>query len=135
MSRLLLDRRIFVIEDGVANQTITYIILHTAGAIMESDRWGFDVVKKMLAFKPIDLVILDLMFPENVTGYDIFEQIRSHPEFETVPIVAVSAADPADAIPRTKSLGFAGFIRKPLNTIRFTEQIAQLLSGEAIWER
>ena len=135
MNRLLVDKRIFIIEDGVANQTITYIILSTAGAITDSDRWGFDVVKKLLAFAPVDLIILDLMFPENITGYDIFKQIRGHPSFETVPIVAVSAADPAEAIPRTKALGFTGFIRKPVNTVRFTEQIAKILEGEPIWER
>jgi CheY-like chemotaxis protein len=117
------------------NQTITQMLLTTSGAIVSYDRWGLDAIKRMEAFAPIDLVLLDLMFPDNITGYEIFERIRDLEKFENIPIVAVSASDPSDAIPRTQAKGFAGFIRKPIDFVKFPEQIQKILGGEPVWER
>ena len=135
MSPDLYNKRIFIIEDNMPNQTITQMLLTTSGAIVGYDRWGLDALKHMKEFAPIDLVILDLMFPDNITGYDVFDQIRDDEQFADVPIVAVSASDPSDAIPRTQAKGFSGFIRKPIDFIKFPEQLQQILGGDAVWER
>jgi CheY-like chemotaxis protein len=131
----LYNKRIFIIEDNLPNQTITQMLLTTSGAIVAYDRWGLDAIKRMQEFAPIDLVLLDLMFPDNITGYEVFDQIRQATEFQEVPIVAVSASDPSEALPRTQAKGFAGFIRKPVDFIKFPEQIQKILSGEPVWER
>lgn len=131
----LYNKRIFIIEDNMPNQAITQMLLTTSGAIVGYDRWGLDALKHMKEFAPIDLVILDLMFPDNITGYDVFDQIRDDEQFADVPIVAVSASDPSDAIPRTQAKGFSGFIRKPVDFIKFPEQLQQILGGDAVWER
>jgi CheY-like chemotaxis protein len=74
------------------------------------------------------------MFPNNVTGYDVFDKIRQVPEFDTVPIVAVSAAEPEIAIPRTHDRGFAGFISKPINHYElFIQQIITIMKGTPVW--
>ncbi len=131
----LYNKRIFIIEDNMPNQTITQMLLTTSGAIVGYDRWGLDALKHMKEFAPIDLVILDLMFPDNITGYDVFDQIRDDEQFADVPIVAMSASDPSDAIPRTQAKGFSGFIRKPIDFIKFPEQLQKILGGDAVWER
>jgi CheY-like chemotaxis protein len=77
---------------------------------------------------------MDLMFPKGVTGYDICQAIRAVPDLAAVPIVAVSAADPSEAIPQTRKLGFAGFISKPINFQTFTRQVASIIAGEAVWD-
>src|SRR4051794_7873037 len=91
-------KRIFIIEDNVGNRVITQLLLEQAGAITAMDRWGVDVIKKLDAFEPVDLILLDLMLPNNVTGYQIFDEIRDYPRYHHVPIVAVSAADPTTAV-------------------------------------
>ena len=90
------------------------ILLEQHGAKTSFERWGKDTVKRLKAFAPVDIILLDLMFPNNVTGYDIFDRIRMHAEFQHIPIVAVSASDPSVAIPKTKAKGFSGFITKPI---------------------
>jgi CheY-like chemotaxis protein len=50
-----------------------------------------------------------------------------------VPIVAISAAELAIAIPRARELGFSGFISKPIDEALFAKQIAQILAGEQVW--
>jgi CheY-like chemotaxis protein len=130
---LLGDKRIFVVEDQVDNRAIVRILLEQNGAKVDFDRWGNDTIRRLHSFAPVDIILLDLMFPNRFTGYDIFDQIRAVSSYANVPIVAVSAADPSEAIPKTKSKGFAGFIAKPIDYDLFPLQIVQLLNLEPVW--
>jgi CheY-like chemotaxis protein len=130
---LLTDKRIFVVEDQLDNRAIIRILLEENGAKVSFDRWGNDTIRLLHSFAPVDLILLDLMFPNKLTGYDIFDRIRAISEFANVPIVAVSAADPSEAIPKTKSKGFAGFIAKPVDYDLFPHQLVQVLNQESVW--
>lgn len=126
-------KRIFVVEDNIQNRIIVQLALSKTGALLEFDRWGTDTVSKLDDFAPIHLILLDLMFPNNLTGYSIFEQIRAQPRFASVPIVAVSAAEPAIAVPKCRQMGFAGFIAKPFDADLFPGYMETLLHGEHLW--
>jgi CheY-like chemotaxis protein len=133
---MILDKkRIFIVDDNIENRVIAILILERAGAKTAYDRWGKDTVAALKRFAPVDLILLDLMFPGNVTGYNVFDEIRADPNFVSVPIVAVSATDPASALPIVRSKGFAGFIRKPVDFLMLPRQILSILSGQSIWER
>ena len=129
----LTNKHIFVIEDNLENRIITRLAMAQSGAYLEFDIWGRQILPKLRQFAPIDLIILDLMFPMGVSGYDVYDQIREEEMFAETPIVAVSAADPSNAIPKCRAKGFAGFIAKPIDGTLFAEQIAQVIHGEAIW--
>ena len=131
---VLQGKKIFYVEDDLKNRAITQMILEQAGAAVRFERWGQDdVLVRLKAFAPVDLILLDLMFPRGVTGYQIFDMIRQEPEFADTPIVAVSASDPSIEIPRTQQKGFAGFIGKPIDIRLFPQQVADTLNGEQIW--
>jgi CheY-like chemotaxis protein len=132
MTRLQ-GKRIFIVEDNSQNRVVYQMVLLAENAIFEFDRWGKDALWRLQAFGQVDLIILDLMLHSGVSGYDIFEEIRAMPEFDGVPIVAVSAADPAVAIPRTQQMGFAGFIAKPIDDDLFPQQLIAILAGETVW--
>ena len=132
-SNVLKDKRIFIIEDDLSNRVIMQMLLEQAGARVAFERWGKESVAKLEAFAPVDIILLDLMFPQGVTGYDIFDNIRAEEDFNAIPIVAVSASDSSEAIPKTKEKGFRGFIPKPVSYDEFPNQIAKILAGETIW--
>ncbi len=126
--------RIFIIEDNASNSSVMRMILEWQGARTTVERWvDENTIDRIKAFVPIDAIVLDLMFPDNITGYDIYEVIRSEPEFKTIPIVAVSAMDASVAVPKVKSMGFAGFIAKPIDYDLFPKQIASIVAGEQVW--
>lgn len=130
----LSNKRILIIEDNSQNRVIYQMMLLKAHARVTFDRWGRDTPGLMQRLAPYDLIILDLMLPMNQTGYDTFEEIRAVDEFASIPIVAVSAADPSTAIPKARSMGFNGFIAKPINDEIFIEQLARIIAGEKIWD-
>jgi two-component system cell cycle response regulator DivK len=131
---VLSGKRLFIVEDNLENRFITRMALTNTGVVLEFDAWGRETVRKLRAFAPVDLILLDLMLPQGISGFTIYDQLRADPAFAAVPVIAVSASDPAQAIPRCRKAGFMGFIAKPINADTFADQIAAVLSGNRIWE-
>jgi CheY-like chemotaxis protein len=126
-------KRIFIVEDKLENRVVFQMIFMKYGGIVTFERWGKNTLPNLRAMGPVDLILLDLMLPQGVSGFDVFDQIRGLPRYDQVPIVAVSAMDPAVAMPQAQAKGFSGFIAKPIDADRFTEQIASILSGDRVW--
>ena len=129
---MLKDKKIFIVEDDTMNRVVYTMILKKVGAIIEFDRFGRDTVQKLAQTK-YDLIILDLMLPRGDSGFSIFEQIRRMEDYKLIPIVAISASEPTQAIQRAQELGFDGFIAKPLDKDLFPKQLDELLEGKKVW--
>jgi len=132
---LLRDTSIFIVEDNLKNRIVYQIALISQGAHLTFDEWGHDVTYQMRNMYKCDLIILDLMLVEGKSGFEVFKEIRSLPRFQSVPIVAVSAIDPSVAIPRARSLGFTGFIAKPIDKNLFPQQVLEVINGAEHWRR
>lgn len=130
----LKNKRIFVVEDNLENRIVYQYIFLREGVIADFERWGSDAITKLKHMRQVDLIILDLMLANGSSGYDTFDEIRKHPEFNTVPIVAVSSADPSEAIPKTRRYGFSGYISKPIDQSRFPKQLCLILQGVPVWD-
>ncbi len=130
---LLSGKRIFIVEDDVGNRSIAQFMLEAQGATIAFDRWGKDAVLRLRAFAPVHLILLDLMLPVPLTGFDVFDQIRANPEFDGIPIVAVSATDAGSVLPKLQEKGFNGFIAKPISFRTFPQQVAAVMNGEEVW--
>jgi two-component system, cell cycle response regulator DivK len=130
---LLNGKFIFIVEDNPQNRLVFQMALNRQGAWLEFEPSGQDVMSHLLRLRTVDIIILDLMLPGALSGYDVFDQIRAHDQFAHVPIVAVTAADPAVALPRTREKGFNSFLIKPIDINLFPQQMARLLEGEEVW--
>ncbi len=130
----LKGKKLFLLEDDPVNFSIISVILRQHGVQVVLDHWGDTTLKRMrLVPKEYDLILLDLMLPGRASGYDVYDAIREVPEFQHVPVVAVSAADPDVEIPKVKAKGFSGFISKPINRREFPNQLIAVLNGENVW--
>lgn len=131
----LQGKRIFYVEDDARNRGVVRILLEQAGATVEFDRWGFAelALPKIKAFRP-HLILLDLMLPANVSGYDVFDALQRTHGLQNLPVVAVSASDPETEIPKAKAKGLKGFIAKPIDIDHFSQQLADIIDGKTIWE-
>lgn len=130
---ILNGKRIFITEDNLINRSVMQLVLENEGAKVAFERWGKETCERLMAFAPVDVILLDLMFPDGISGLDLFDQIRAMPEFAAVPIIGVSAKDPDIAIVETQAKGFNGFIAKPINRFNLAKQVAAILEGEAVW--
>lgn len=78
-----------------------------------------------------DVVFLDLEMPD-IDGYQVLEQLRSDSRFQAIPIVAYTVH--VSEIHAAHEQGFDGFLGKPLDSDRFSDQLARILNGEPVWE-
>jgi two-component system, cell cycle response regulator DivK len=131
---ILQDKRIFVVEDDVTNMAIMAVLLRTWGAHVIQDHWNSATLDMINRHLPLDIILLDLMLRHGLSGYEIFQEIKKRPALATIPIVAVSAADPGVEIPRTQEMGSNGFIGKPLDPRKFPDQVLQCIEGQSLWE-
>jgi two-component system, cell cycle response regulator DivK len=133
MSKLLQGKTIFLVEDNLHNRVIFQMSLIRHGALIEFERWGREAVPRLKRMMTIDVIILDLMLPDGVTGFDLFTDIRRLPQYATTPIVAITAMDPAVAMRQARAQGFSGFIAKPIDDRLFAQQIERVINGEQVW--
>lgn len=91
----------------------------------------FDALSGILAEgENIDLVLLDLAMP-GVSGLSGLLALRS--QYETVPVVVVSANDDRPTIARALQLGASAFVPKSAGIDTLREAISTVLQGE-FWQ-
>lgn len=129
----LLGKRILIVEDNVTNMAVYAVAFKRSGASVVQDPFNTHTLDLLRINLPVDIILLDLMLRHDTTGYDIFEKLKCDPKLASIPVVAVSASDPAVEIPKAKSLGFDGFISKPIDPFMLVAQVRAIMDGEQIW--
>lgn len=56
-----------------------------------------------------------------------------HSMLRDIPVIAVSSLDADTEIPKAQEKGFSGFISKPINSVKFPEQLLACINGEKVW--
>ncbi|WP_321370177.1 PAS domain S-box protein [uncultured Desulfuromusa sp.] len=80
-----------------------------------------------LALKnPPDLILMDLNLPD-IDGFQVYRRIKSNPETEFIPVVAVSADAMEKTIKRVHRMGFDGYISKPVDVDFLYKTMTDLL--------
>jgi two-component system phosphate regulon response regulator PhoB len=86
---------ILVVDDDPALQKLVILLLQRAGYDTESALNATEAAAILRKPTLPDLVVLDLMLPE-ISGIDFLKQLRSKPNFDSLPVIILSAlADPA----------------------------------------
>lgn len=134
MMEQLKDKSIFIVEDDPANMAVYAVVLKRHGARVIQDHWNAGTIDMIHRFMPVDVILMDLMLRRGTSGYDIIDQLDAQPELADIPVVIVSASDPAVEIPHAQEKGCAGFISKPINMNLFPQQIASCLNGDPVWD-
>ncbi|HOU12609.1 MAG TPA: response regulator [Anaerolineae bacterium] len=129
------DAVILIVEDNLNNFILMTRLLAFLG--IKKCEWkasGWKVLEFAETLGKVDVILMDIALPE-ADGYQSLASLRSHPRFQNVPIIAVTADVSAKNMTHARAAGFDGFIGKPLDPDRFPEQVRRILAGEEVWER
>jgi len=132
-ANLLLGKRIFIVEDDVINVFVLSKPLSMCGAKVYTNYNSIGIELHIVQHLPIDVILLDIMLRNGVNGYDTFRNLRANPDTRDIPVVAVTSLEPEIEIPKAISLGFAGFISKPIDMRTFAQDIADIIKGRKKW--
>lgn len=119
--------RVLLVEDNDNNRYLASFLLRRDGMVVIETGDGGRALALAVAEQP-DAVLLDIQMPE-IDGYEIAARLRGDPRTRTIPLVGVSSfAMPGDR-ERAFSVGFAGYIEKPLDPETFAAEVRRLIAG------
>jgi len=121
---LLEGRRVLIVEDDVRNIFALSAALEPKGMRIEIARNGREALE-VLARQPIDMVLMDVMMPE-MDGIAATREIRKQPQFQRLPVIALTAKAMKDDHERCLAAGANDYIAKPLD-------VSKLLSLMRVW--
>ncbi|MCP4134788.1 MAG: response regulator [bacterium] len=86
---------------------------------------GKEVVQLTREYRP-DLILLDMKMPV-MDGYEVLNILKSDPELEKIPVIAITAYALKDDENKIKSSGANGYLRKPVNRKDLLSELMRFL--------
>lgn len=81
-----------------------------------------------LSSQPFDLVLLDINLP-GISGLELLQQIRSNPEYKTLPVIMVSGEEEDETLARCFNLGANDYIKKPIHHEILKARVQSVISA------
>ncbi len=103
--------KIAVVEDNPDNRLLVSAILDDAYDLSEYES-GAEVLAG-LKDNPPDLMLLDISLPE-MDGTEVLAWIRKQPEFQSLPVIALTAHAMAGDREKFLAVGFNDYVTKPI---------------------
>jgi len=85
----------------------------------------------LLAKRPFDLVLLDIMMPV-MNGYEVLEHIKSDMALRDIPVIMISAVDEMESIVRCIKAGAEDHLPKPFNASLLKARIGASLEKKRL---
>jgi adenylate cyclase len=117
--------RILVVDDTPANVRILADVLTFRGYTVSTASGGKEGLAKVKSENP-DLVLLDVMMPD-LDGYSVCRALRADPATAMLPVVMVTALDPAGERVKGIEAGADDFLSKPINQPELLARVKSLL--------
>ena len=77
-----------------------------------------------------DLVLLDIMLPRK-DGFDVCQQIRSHPQWQSIKVVMLTAKGRDTDVAKGLALGANAYMTKPFSTRELVDKVREMLGQGA----
>jgi two-component system chemotaxis sensor kinase CheA len=116
-------KKVLVVDDDVRNVYALSSILELHGmkiSFAENGKEGLETLEKN---SDIDLVLMDIMMPE-MDGYEAMRRLRQIPEYNTLPVIALTAKAMKEDREKCMEAGASDYIVKPV----LPDQLISLIS-------
>ncbi len=115
------QKRVLLVEDHDANRMLLSDYLRYFTYNVRNLPNGLTFFPTLEEFRP-DLILLDLKLP-GIDGYTLLEQIQQKPEWQSTPIIVISAFAFKADLQRALDLGARHYFVKPINLNHVREAI------------
>ena len=119
--------RILMVEDNQDNLLLATLLLAPLRVELRAAPDGPSGIALAQA-EAFDLILLDIQLP-GMDGYQVARALRAMPRLAATPIVAITSYAMAGDREKALSMGFTGYLEKPIDPETFTRTIAAFLPG------
>jgi two-component system, sensor histidine kinase and response regulator len=121
------DFTILVADDNTENLRLVSTILLSEGYKLALVHDG-DGVMKVLEENKIDLILLDILMPGSMDGFQVCRNLKSNPKTKEIPVIFLSSRTEAEDIIEGFSIGGADFIAKPFKRQELLARVSNHLN-------
>ena len=114
VQRRLAGARILLVEDNALNQQLASELLRRAGMEVVIAGNGAEALERLASDGPFDGVLMDCQMPV-MDGYDATRALRANAEWQTLPVIAMTASALAEDRDRALASGMNAHITKPIH--------------------
>jgi CheY-like chemotaxis protein len=118
---------LLLVDDDWMNREILQAQLEIAGFRVLAAHGGEQALELAHSSEP-DLVLLDIRMSD-MDGFSVCAALKSQAVTAHIPVILLTAHLPNDAEGRAASVGAAGILLKPFDTLTLSRQINLLLKG------
>ncbi|GIO34221.1 hypothetical protein J2TS6_53620 [Paenibacillus albilobatus] len=118
-------KKILLVDDDIRNVFALSSVLESYDMDVTFAENGREALEILNSGRHFDLVLMDMMMPE-MDGYEAMRQIRRQPEFQKLPIIALTAKAMKEDRSKCIEAGASDYVKKPIQT-------EQLLSLMRVW--
>ncbi|MBO9539518.1 response regulator transcription factor [bacterium] len=119
-------RTILIVEDDEDIAHLLGFILQREGFALHAAADGQTAMKLVDEIAPPSLILLDVMLPY-ADGFQLVSQIRAKPNWETVPIVMLTAKSQEQDIVRALDAGANDYVLKPFQPQELMARLRRFL--------
>lgn len=122
--------KILIVDDIPANVTLLTDLLEMNGYLTIQATSGPEAIE-LLKRDPPDLILLDVRMPK-MSGYEVCKRIREQPDLALLPVIMVTAFDPAQERIHGIEAGADDFLSQPINQQELLARVRSLLRVKAL---
>ena len=108
-------KHVLMIEDDVTLQNMYKDAFDTQNFVITTVNTGKAGLTKIREIPAPDLVILDIMLPEGMNGFDVLQEIKKDPKTSTIPVLIMTNLDTEQKT--AMELGASGYLVKANTSI------------------
>ena len=116
---------VLIVDDECHNRDLLAVMLTAEGFALSTAASGEEALA-MVARRPPDLVLLDVMMPRT-NGYEVAATIKSDPATQHIPIIMVTALDDHADMMEALRAGAEGFLTRPVDRAELCVRVRNLL--------
>ena len=118
--------RVLIVDDNTINIAIMEKILKPMDYEVFKATSGEEALV-IISKTDIDLILLDVMMPEGIDGYEVCRRLKSQEETRMIPIIMVTSLEEMDAKIKGMESGTDDFITKPPNPLELQTRARSLI--------
>lgn len=126
-----MSARILVVDDLEANRRLLEAKLTGEYYDVLMAQRGEEAVQLAKRARP-DLILLDVMMPGGIDGYEACRRLKAQPETRHIPIIILTTLDDRENKLRGLQAGAEEFLTKPIDDVQLIARVKSLLSLKVV---